>query len=761
MRNLQQYRLGLLASACAAMLGAPALAATPAAATAAGTATLQELVVTAQRRAENIFDVPAPVTAISGDAMKALGVNDLKSIVNLVPNAVLPKSPDNYTLFINIRGIQQVDVQAQPNFGVYRNGMYAGGQRPSVGSLVDVERVEILAGPQAGLYGRSAVGGAVNVVYATPSATQNGFLSADFGNLNRIDVQGAANLPVNDTFGVRVAGWYQNQERGRLYNAFLNTFVDANRHEGGRVTARWAPSDDLSAVWLAEYSENRGPSVQAYAPSGVLNLTVRSAPETSGRIFRDTPDINTNQQYYFSQDLNYSGTFGRLQWLTSFSKYRMKDTEDQDRTALDPAAALVSRSVLNRRERTRNFYTEALWFSPEAKRLNFTAGVSYFNQTFDFARLRSITINTNFMAPASAALCARFLSNAKCPGIPGGAFPAIGLQTALIGAPDTGTQFETKSYSAFARAQYALTDQLSLTGTVRYTEDRQGLDFTQRGLAGGTAGAGLIQALYANTFPPITLNRTIKYTKVSPSVEVQYKPTGDLNLYALYSTGFRPGGFNTTTTSAALIPYGSESAENFEAGVKSRFLDGRLSLNFDVFSMKQHNLLTYQPDPVAPPEFFFFYLDNAGSDRIYGIEFSGAAKITDWWNANATVGWQHAKFTGGTSYGTTIENTNHQFVRTWTISAQSQIRYPLQNGFDLVSTVNYRHESGGYLDISTIPWETLDRVDGTLGVAKGGVTAVAYVTNLTNDRPRQFIFGNGVTTLMDGRTYGVRLLYKY
>lgn len=765
MSVLGQGRRGLLATASVigTVLAAPAMAATPGsnASAASSVSTLQELVVTAQRREEAIFDVPAPVTAIGGDALKNLGIDDLKSIINLVPNAVLPKSPDNYALFINIRGIQQVDVQAQPNFGIYRNGIYAGGERPTVGSLVDVDRVEILSGPQAGLYGRSAVGGAVNVIYATPGNAQSGYLSADFGNLNRVDLQGAATLPLSETFAVRAAAWYQNQERGRLYNAFLHTFVDANRHEGGRISAKWTPSSNLSAVWLAEYNENRGPSVQAYAPNGVLNLTTRSAPETSGVIFRDTPDVNVNHQYYVSQDVNYTGDFGRLQWLTSYSSYSMKDSEDQDRTAIDPAVSLASRSVLYRREATRNFYTEGLWFSPDDKPLTFTAGASFFDQTFDFARVRSVTINTNFLAPVSPALCARFLSNPACPGVPGGAFPAIGLQTAIFGAPAPGTNFETKSYSAFAQAKYKITDQLSLIGSLRYTKDEQNLTFHQLPLPGGTSGSNYIVALEANIFPSIDLVKSFTYSKLSPSIELQYAPNPNLNLYALYSTGFRPGGFNFTTTSASLIAYGSESAKNYEAGVKSRWLDGRLMLNLDGFVMYQANLLTYQPDPIAPAEFNFFYLNNVGSDRTYGVEFSGAAKLTDWWSANAAIGWEHAKFTGGTSYGTTIENSNLQYVRTWTVNLLSQMRYPLANGLTVVSDVNWRYESGGYLDISTIPWESLNRLDATIGLEKGGARVVAYVNNATNDRPRQFVFGNGVTTLMDGRTYGVRLLFKY
>ena len=174
--------------------------------------------MTAERRAEPLFNVPATITAISGDQLQNLGITSMKSIVEMVPNAVLPDDPENFETYINIRGVHQADINAEPNFGLYRNGIFAGGERANLGAQIDVDNVDVLSGPQSGLYGRDAVGGVVNVNYKTASTSDplGGYAIASYGNWERSELQGAVNIPLTDNFAVRATGWWINENQGQI-----------------------------------------------------------------------------------------------------------------------------------------------------------------------------------------------------------------------------------------------------------------------------------------------------------------------------------------------------------------------------------------------------------------------------------------------------------------------------------------------------------------------------------------------------------------
>lgn len=712
----------------------------------ASTTSVSDVIVTARRRPESMFDAPVPVTVVSAATLKTFDVTDLKSLIDLVPNAELPKAPDNYTLYINIRGIQQTDVNAAPNFGIYRNGIYSGGERPSAGSLIDVSRVEIDAGPQAGLYGRDAVGGAVNVIYATPEPKFGGYFTAAYGNHQYAELQGAINAPLSDNFAVRATGWYLNQNQGEIYNATLKQYVDRYTRDGGRLTAKFTPNDKLSILWTAEYDNNTGPSIEAYAPNGILNGTVRSAPETPYTIYRDTPDRNWNHQTYLAQDVHYDTGFGQISWLTNYSNYQMHDVEDQDQTNLAPTAgAEVVQTVLHRKESTQDFYTELDWSSPDTYPVTLLAGVSYFNEKFQFGRDFSISSDLSLLPS-------------------GFGIPALGVQTADFFAPTDGSSIKTSSVSAFGQLTWKITPRLSVTGGLRYTQDNDALNFLQTSMS-DTAGGAYIVYIYADAFgvfPPLKLIHNYTFENLSPNAEINFKYNDHLNLYALYGTGFRAGGFNLTTTSVALIPYGSEEASNYEIGAKTLWFGGRLGMNLSAFYMEQTHLLTYNPDPnPAAAALGFYYLNNVGAAGTYGIEYTATARVTDWWSAALSVGWLDAKITKGVSYGESEAGMPLENTRTWTLNARSNIDYPLTDGYRLIGGVNFQMDAGGYLDLTNIPWKTEDRLDLVFGVGKGNTTLVLYGDNVLNSRPPDFVYGNGATTLVQGDTYGIRVSTKF
>jgi iron complex outermembrane receptor protein len=737
---LASAALGLVMSAASARAQSAAASTAPESKKAADTsASVEAVVVTARRKVETLFDVPAPVTAITGATIRAFDITDMKTFMDLIPNAELPKDPENYNLYINIRGIQETDNNAAPNFGIYRNGIYAGGQRPQVGSLIDVSRVEVDAGPQGGLYGRDAVGGAINVVYNTPQPTPGGYLTAAYGRYNYSEVQGAINMPIDDKLAVRLTGWNFNQTQGELYNATLHQQVDAFLKNGARFSAKYTPSNNLTATWMVEYDNDEGPATEAYGPNGVTNGTIVSPKESPGVIYRDTPDRSHSQQAYVSQDIRYQTGFGVFDWSSSFSHWHLNNIEDEDKTALSPTAGPdVVQDALSRREQTTNVYTELDYFSPEDKPVTVTAGISYFDQIFKFGNDFHISADLDYF------------------GIPEGVVSADFL------APTAGSSISTRSTSAFGQAVWKINSQWSLTGGLRYTNDQESLNYLQVSSPDSNPTLAYIFADVVDVFPNLSLSHNYTFTNVSPSAELNYKPNDHVNLYALYGTGFRAGGFNLTTTSVALIPYNSELAQNYEVGAKTQWLDGRLGMNLAVFYMTQTHLLTYNPDPSpAAAALGFYYLSNVGAAGTYGVEYTGTAKLTSWWNAALSVGWLDAKITKGVSYGESEAGQPLENTRTWTFDLRSNVDYPIQNGYRLLSGVNWQIDSGGYLDLTNLPWATEDRLDLTLGVAKDKTKLVVYGNNVLDSRPTDFVYGDGARTLVDGATYGVRVTTEF
>jgi iron complex outermembrane receptor protein len=315
--------------------------------------------------------------------------------------------------------------------------------------------------------------------------------------------------------------------------------------------------------------------------------------------------------------------------------------------------------------------------------------------------------------------------------------------------------------SVFGQAVWKFSSKWSLTAGLRYTDDRDSLNFQQFAVSDSPGSPYIIGAL-AGVFPNLSLVNRYTFTNLSPNAELNYKPSDSLNLYALFSTGFRAGGFNLTTTSVALIPYGSEKALNYEIGAKTLWLGGRLGMNLDAFYMRQNDLLTYNPDPNAQAAALgFYYLNNVGAADTFGIEYTAIGKITPWWSASVAVGWLHAQIVKGVSYGESESGMPLENTREWTVDARTNIAYPLANDVKLLAGIDFQLQSGGYLDLTNLPWAEEDRLDFTLGVGKGKTSLVFYMNNALDSRPADFVYGDGAETLVDGRTYGVRFSFKY
>lgn len=726
--------MSLLASAALAQdVPAPADGATDAEAAAASGEADESIVVTARRRSETLFETPATVSAVSGDTLRDLGITDITAAIQLIPNAVVPQNPQGFNTYVNIRGIRQADPQAEPNFGMYRNGIYAGGQRTNLGAQVDIARFEVLRGPQGGLYGRDAVGGAVNIVYATPNFDGlSGYGSATYARYDRVELEGAVNAPLSDTFAVRLAGWYFNQEGGEFYNIARGEEMDAMTDKGIRLSAVYDINDAWSVLWMAEYQDSDFPSARTYAPNGVANGALVSPSETFRTIGRDSPMRGKSRQTYLSQDIGYESSIGTFHLLAAYRNYDLNSTEDQDYTALDPSSGIaVLRQEMARDEAVESGYAELVWNSNTDGPLTWVAGLSYFHERFDFSRIISTTIDFNNI------------------GIP------LGVQTAYGALPGPGSSITTDSISAYVDFDYAVNEKLSLTASLRYNKDRKKLDYSQY-VYGTQPSLPVFLMLFGNVIPPFDLQSEPTFEHWSPGVGFHYQMNDNVNFYGMISDGFRAGGFNTTSTSPELIPFGSEKATNYELGVKTLWDDRRIGVNFAVFFMQQFDLVVRRDDPNANPSFNFTYLENAGDAETWGAELEINAKMTDWLSGAATVGWLDAEYVKGDAFGVSLVGQKIPYTRDWTLNLRLDAEVPIKGDWSFIGNINYRAEFGGALDdFGQQSYADLSKLDASMGVAIGSTRIVAYVNNAFDDHVTEFIFAVGAEAVSAGRTYGI------
>ena len=251
-RNLR-CALAMGAGAAAILAGAPALAQQKPAPSAAATATIGELVVTAQRREESIQNVPIAVSAFSGDALKTQRIETGADLLLAVPNVTFSRGNfGGYNFQIRGIGTKLVATSADAAIGIHQNNVPLTANNLADADFYDVDRVEVLRGPQGTQFGRNTTGGLVNIITAKPSDTASSRLTAEYGNYNSVKVNGYANLPVTEDFAIRAAGSYVKRD-GYGHNLVTNNDVDGRDLWSTRLSARWKPTDRFTADVMWEH----------------------------------------------------------------------------------------------------------------------------------------------------------------------------------------------------------------------------------------------------------------------------------------------------------------------------------------------------------------------------------------------------------------------------------------------------------------------------------------------------------------------------
>ncbi len=715
-------RSGLMSSAAAAVLAfSPAVVAAQDEATAAtdSRATTGEIIVTARKREERLVDVPGPITALSPTTITDARLQEPRDLLLQVPGAFLVENNAGTARDISIRGVGTPTLFAEPGVAMYVDEIYSSGFISFPTQLYDLERVEVLRGPQGALYGRNAVGGAVNVISKRPTSEFAGMVRATVARYDRREVEAMANLPVSDSFGVRVSGLYIDQDEGEYLNTVTNEFVDRQDSFSGRVVARFDPGSGFSASLVYEHTDADTPGTA---------LFFRDAGETRRTIRRDTQPRNSYNVDRIAAELAYeSDSTGTFTLVAGGRDYRLRGTEDtdlSDNVIPNFAVGNLGQQITTRFNRVESRNVELRWLSPQWGALSVLAGITYLDESAvgDIAT-DLVSIRT-------------FLGGGTVPFV-------LGI------ANDQ----ELESWAGFIEADIELADDISLIASARYTDDTKRVNFAFNPTP-ALAGFGLV---------PQTANLSRGFNRFTPGVTLSWRP-GDANIYAKIQTGFRAGGFNFNVANAANLEYGQETSVNYEIGAKTTLLDGKALVGISAYLLTQNDVLVPFFDFTAAPGLQGF-LDNAGKAETWGIELEGSITPLEGVTLGGSLGWMNPEFTSGTfirglNTVTPLDGLQLPATREWSFSLNAEVRRPLTDSIDVIANAAYSNRSGGFQDVANaFRIGDIDLLNLSAGLDFGVFDVLAFVQNAGNNRFDIAFGGNrngtAAVTQAPGATYGV------
>lgn len=641
------FRLALLVSA---MGGASAWA---------QPTTLEEVVVEARRTAENVQSVPVTVNVVSGEALDDKGVTQLSNIANVVPNLVwVDGGGGTLSNKVTLRGIySNASTQGfDPGVAVYLDDVYVGNQFGFNSALLDIDRVEVLKGPQGTLFGRNAAAGAISVHTRRPTTEAfSGEASLRLGNYDLREARLLLNAPLGGSAALKVSGIYRDRE-GYQRNVLTGKRNLNDEHfYGGRAQLLVTPSETFEALATLEYFKND--DHQSVWSCSAAPGALPCPNPTRADIFSDVAadSLSSTRRRTWAATLKTDWAVAPGLDLTSITAYRdLKVLQDQDQ---DYSAVDFIRSGFRVPEDWQ-FSEELRLATDQTARLRGVVGLYYFHEE----RTTDIPLVLTSTALAS-----------------------LGAVTTQNFVQITHSELETTSMAVFGQGQFDLTPTLTAELGFRYARDEKSFVYEQtENAALALIPPPVADALYLVAFPRGEADAS--FEKPTYTASLSWKPREDVLTYARYATGFKAGGFQAATNSPGynpLVPFDPENSSQVEIGFKSEFADGRVRFNAAAFRTSYKDTQVQLINPTT----FQKVVGNLGSARAKGLEFEFAALVVEGLTVDGNLGLQRSKFVSGTFVGRPF-----QYSPRTTASINATYERPLVGGWSLLAsgTASYR-----------------------------------------------------------------------
>lgn len=701
----------------------------------------QEIVITADRTGlRSLQDTPIAVSVVGGDLIDAQGLDTIKDLAPYVPNLAVSRNVAGS--IISIRGIGS-NGGSDPSVATQVDGVYIANSTAFT-DFFDVQRVEVLRGPQGTLYGRNTTGGLINIISRKPSSQFGGKAQLSYGNFNSFDASGYVTGPIaGEALTASLAATYRRRD------PFFNNIapgghdLDSANNGGARFQARWQVTPDIDATTRIDYFE-ASQFIESY--DHLLAPVPFSAPLANSLVgsYRSVA-VNGDQ----TLDLKTGGISEEINWrlsdaitlssITAWRKYKATAFNDNDATEVN---ALYFRSEGDTKQ-----FTQEIDLRYKGERLSGVAGVYFFKATDN---------------P---------VSHVDQP-------PSVATPANRSAIRQAAPEIKITSIAAFAQLNYKILPTVSLIAGARYTSEKTDLDqnFTATSLNPPILGANLPGF-------PIVFSAKEKDNAFTPKFGVEWNITDDAMFYASATRGFKSGGFNGQATNPLTAGYAPEFIWSYEAGLKTEWFDRHLRANFTGFYYDYKDLQVRQL--LGPGNSI---IANAASATVKGLEMELSARPMDGLTLTAIGSYLDARYdkfpTAAVSNGFAAFTPNKTCVGpTCTTNAAGNYLNDASKWSGLLGAdytagigryeaqfhIDYSYRSRRYFDPSNIRIASqrgygLVNANMSFGPAGKGWQVGLYGRNLTNAKYYQTISGNGFVPggiVGDPRTYGARVGFDW
>lgn len=740
MNTSRKTRLIQSASIAAIMLLTSAPANAQAAAPEADDADNGEIIVTAQRRSENVMKVPVSVTVVSADALQKNGINDLASVTKLAPS--LQAGQDNS---FSIRGVGTASFANTVESSVTQmvDDVVLGSRNFAANGFYDIERVEVLNGPQGLLFGKNASAGVINITSTRPKLGEN-TVSFDSELTSRYrsgkdglgaQLRATANLAIGENTALRVNGLYSHQDSVTRY---VKTGPGRTESDNEQIAVRakllTEITPDVQLYLIGDYSKKTGTTGSYSYTYRALGAGSQYGALLTGAGVTPGPrnlDAAVNAPFY--RDLKTGGVQGKLTWalangweisnITAWKTFSISQTFDSDHT---PANYFDSNGGTNKFNQFSNELRLAL---PSSNALSGQVGLFYYHSSDVFAGGRGGNNGfPSFLLPNFP-----FCVGATTLGAPPAACPVSNVS--FLGQDFAG-KISNESLAAFGQFTYQVSDQLKLIAGGRYTHDKASLDLTEN-----TRNYFVTLGVKNNRYSGTTTADNFSW-----KVGFDYQPSAETLIYGFYGHGYKGPGFSNAApapnVSLAVRP---EISKGGEIGIKQSLLDNRVNLSIAGFYTRFENLQVQAFDSALRT----VVLGNAGKSTTKGIDISASARVADGLTLSASASIIDAKYNsypgrqcypGQVSASCTATGTfdasglQIPLAAKFTSVIGASYERPISDSLKLTADLSYYHRSKLLVDYapgSTIPgWDT---IGASFGFKGANWNAAVFCKNCFNE----------------------------